>query len=151
MSLKITYLLPKAKAVKLFQWLCLFIILGCGDGQLARNNDFNGTESDFVESFQFTESVSSELDTPTLLVDRSSGKAYTGNVDRIGEYQSTSQKYLNGLLNGKSIKKSPDGSWVEAQYLEGKLHGPMRFYDADGIIKTEMFYEKGKLVPVNPL
>ena len=151
MSLKITYLLPKAKAVKLFQWLCLFFMLGCGDGQLARNNDFNGTESEFVESFQFTESVSSELDTPTLLVDRSSGKAYTGNVDRVGEHQSTSQKYLNGLLNGKSIKKSPDGSWVEAQYLEGKLHGPMRFYDPYGIIRTEMFYEKGKLVPVNPL
>ena len=137
--------------MKHFQWLHLFIILGCDDGQLARNNDFNGTESDFVESFQFTESVSSDLETPTLLVDRSSGKAYTGHVDRLGNQQSTSQKYLNGLLNGKSIKKSPDGSWVEAQYLEGKLHGPMRFYDSDSIIRTEMFYEKGKLVPENPL
>jgi len=137
--------------MKHFQWLCLFSILGCEDGQLARNNDFNGTESDFVESFQFTESVSSDLETLTLLVDRSSGEAYTGHVDRLGNNQSTSQKYLNGLLNGKSIKKSPDGSWVEAQYLEGKLHGPMRFYDYDSIIRTEMFYEKGKLVPENLL
>ena len=151
MSLKITHLPQKNKAVKYFQWLFLFIILGCEDGQLAKNNDFNGTESDFVESFKFTESVSSDLGTPNLLVDRRSGKAYTGNVDRIGNQQSTSQKYLNGLLNGKSLKKSPDGSWVEAQYLGGQLHGPMRFYDADSIIRTEMFYEKGKLVPGNPL
>jgi len=151
MSLKITYLPLKSKAVKYFRWLCLFIILGCEDGQFARNNDFNGTESEFVESFEFTESVSSDVGTPTLLVDRSSGKPYTGHVDRLGNYQSTSQKYLNGLLNGKSIKKSPDGSWVEAQYLEGHLHGPMRFYDADSNIRTEMFYENGKLVPGNSL
>ena len=151
MSLKITYLSPKAKAVKYFQLVCLLIITGCENGHLDRNNDFNGTESDFVESFQFTESVSSDLGTPTLLVDRRSGKPFTGHVDRVGNHQSTSQKYLNGLLTGKSIKKSPDGSWVEAQYLEGQLHGLMRFYDADSNIRTEMFYEKGKLVPGNPL
>ena len=64
----------------------------------SRNKKFENIN---YESFQFTESVSSDLETPTLLVDRSSGKAYTGHVDRLGNQQSTSQKYLNGLLNGK--------------------------------------------------
>ena len=61
----------------------------------------------------------------------------------------TKQIYFNGLLNGKSIKKSADGSWVEASYVDGKLEGPMKLYDRSGEIRSILNYSKGKLRSAN--
>ena len=146
MNSKIFYLILRAKAVKYSQILFLLIILGCENDQSIDSSDWNGTESDFTESFKVIESAGSDLEIPFLLVDRESGSPYTGDVERSGINHSTSQNYLNGLLTGKSVKSSPDGSWVEAHYLNGQLHGPMTFYDAKGKVRSRMSYKKGKLV-----
>ena len=55
--------------------------------------------------------------------------------------------YEDGLLDGLSVRKSADGSWVEANYKSGKLHGKMTFYDGNGKVRSVMNYENGNLVP----
>ena len=59
------------------------------------------------------------------------------------------QTFSGGLLNGKSIKTSPDGSWVEANYLNGQLHGEMTFYNSEGKVRSVMIYKEGKRVITN--
>ena len=44
-----------------------------------------------------------------------------------------------------ALKKSHDGSWVEANYLEGKLNGEMIFFSKDGTIRSVLFFENGVL------
>ena len=44
-----------------------------------------------------------------------------------------------------SIKKSKDGSWVEANYKDGKLHGEMIFYGRNGKKRSVLTYENGQL------
>jgi antitoxin component YwqK of YwqJK toxin-antitoxin module len=146
MNSKIFYLSHKDKALKYIQLLLFLIILGCENDQSFHSRDWNGTESDFTESFKVMESGALDSGMPFLLVDRESGSPYTGDVERTGINHSTSQNYLNGLLSGKSVKMSPDGSWVEAHYLNGQLHGPMTFHDAEGKVRSKMSYETGKLV-----
>ena len=110
--------------------LWILILFGCENGQHSISDDWNGTEADFEDSFKVLETHDFKTDSSLLLVDKKSGNSFTGNLERSGIKQSTKQNYSNGLLHGKSIKSSSDGSWVEAHYLRGKLHGNMIFYDA---------------------
>ena len=80
-----------------------------------------------------------------VLVESGSRSPYSGVLELNASGQVTSKTYQDGILNGASVKRSKDGSWVEANYREGKLHGKMTFYDANGKIRTVMNYENGKL------
>ena len=74
---------------------------------------------------------------------------FSGSVEKNSTTRFTIDKYEAGLLNGLSIRKSSDGSWVEANYKAGKLHGEMIFYGKNGNVRSVMNYENGKLIPRN--
>ena len=50
------------------------------------------------------------------------------------------------MLSGKSVRKSFDGAQVEANYVDGKLHGKMVIYDANGKVRSTIEYGNGKLI-----
>ena len=81
----------------------------------------------------------------TILIHRESMLPFAGKVERNGTKLNTTQTFENGKLNGVSIKKSKDGSWVEANYQVGKLHGDMIFYSKEGKKRTVLTYENGVL------
>ena len=49
-------------------------------------------------------------------------------------------------LNGKSIKTSKDGSWVEANYKDGKLNGDLIFFSKEGKKRSVLKYKNGVLI-----
>mgnify|MGYP000607100491 CR=1 FL=1 len=81
----------------------------------------------------------------TLVLYRETDLPFEGQVERNGTNSNTVQSFKNGKLNGLSIKKSKDGSWVEANYKDGKLHGEMIFYGRNGKKRSVLTYENGQL------
>ena len=104
---------------------------------------WKGEEEEFDKSFDYDNSL--DAYSKPVLVESGSRSPYSGVLELNASGQVTSKTYQDGILNGASVKRSKDGSWVEANYREGKLHGKMTFYDANGKIRTVMNYENGKL------
>jgi hypothetical protein len=111
----------------------------------AQNNVWQGSGEAFEREFQYQPDLGDSL----ILIRNGSNESYSGSVERNDSGTMTKQIYFNGLLNGKSIKKSADGSWVEASYVDGKLEGPMKLYDRSGEIRSILNYSKGKLRSAN--
>ena len=124
--------------------LIFFLLWSCGNDQENLGEDWNGSQDMFEDSFELKDQKKG-LSRP-LLIETASGKPFSGNINRNEDGLSTQQSFTGGLLNGKSIKTSVDGSWVEANYLNGQLDGEMTFYDADGKIRSVMVFSEGKLV-----
>ena len=129
----------------LLVFLVLSLVAGCEVDKGDEERGWQGLEKEFEDDFRML--ASDDSDDPILLIDRESNAPFTGDVERVSEQAITKQKYLKGKLDGKSVKSSSDGSFVEANYLGGKLHGPMIFYDSAGKERTRMVYLDGKLVP----
>mgnify|MGYP001180453716 FL=1 len=104
---------------------------------------WKGSESGFEENFDYDKEVDDS--TKPILLESESGNPYSGTLELNGSGKVTTKTYQDGILDGISVKRSKDGSWVEAHYVNGKLHGKMTFFDANGKIRTVMNYEKGKL------
>ncbi len=104
---------------------------------------WRGSESGFEDEFDYEKGVDGS--TKPILVESETGNLYSGTLELNSSGQVTTKTYQGGVLDGISVKKSKDGSWVEANYLNGQLHGKMTFYDAKGKIRTVMNYENGKL------
>ena len=121
----------------------LFFLFGCDVNEPTIGNEWSGSEEEFMQNF--SEIDSEETNQSILLADKFTGKPYTGEIVRTSEGRLTNQNFSNGLLHGKSVKKSDDGSWVEANYLNGKLDGSIKFYQADGTLRSEIEYHNGKL------
>ena len=121
----------------------LFFLFGCDINEPTIGNEWSGSEEEFMQNF--SEIDSEETNQSILLADKFTGKPYTGEIVRTSEGRLTNQNFSNGLLHGKSVKKSDDGSWVEANYLNGKLDGSIKFYQADGTLRSEIEYHNGKL------
>jgi len=121
----------------------LLLQLGCDYHPSNEFDDWNGTDSDFKNTFKL---LVGEENNGSFLVEKNSGKIFSGEVNRTDSKWITNQTFSSGRLNGKSIKSSPDGSWVEAHYLNGQLDGEMIFYGADGKVKSVMNYKEGRLV-----
>jgi hypothetical protein len=121
----------------------LFFLFGCDINESTIGNEWSGSEEEFMQNF--SEIDSEESNQSILLADKFTGKPYTGEIVRTSEGRLTNQNFSNGLLHGKSVKKSDDGSWVEANYLNGKLDGSIKFYQADGTLRSEIEYHNGKL------
>jgi len=114
------------------------------DHSSSSTSKWKGTESAFTEDFDLLDS--SELG--SILVSRRSQKTFSGHIERNESGLITEQSYLDGMLNGRSVKKSPDGSWVEVHYVKGRLHGPMTLYSSSGKVRSVMNYSNGQLVPL---
>ena len=126
-------------------WSLSFLLFfaGCDFSEPPIGKEWKGTEEEFLETFRGVET--DELNQSFLLADKFTGKPYTGEIVRNNEGRETNQKFSEGLLHGESVKKSDDGSWVEANYVNGKLHGSIKFYNADGTLRSEITYQNGKL------
>ena len=104
---------------------------------------WKGSESGFEENFDYYKEVDNS--SKPILVESETGNRYSGTLELNGSGKVTTKTYQDGILDGISVKRSKDGSWVEAHYMNGQLHGNMTFFDANGKIRTVMNYEKGKL------
>jgi antitoxin component YwqK of YwqJK toxin-antitoxin module len=105
---------------------------------------WQGNEESFENEFTYQLDV---VHDSTILTHKISNELYSGVVEINQSGRITEQNYSLGRLDGKSVKKSPDGSWVEAHYVEGKLEGPMIFYDRSGKIRSTLNYSNGNLQP----
>ena len=130
-----------SRAIHLF---FLIVLLGCEFNPTQSNQDWNGTDAEFSEFFELINDHNTNE--TQLLVEKKSGEPFSGEVNRNANDRLTKQNFSKGILEGKSIKFSPDGSWVEAHYINGQLDGTMTFFDAQGQVRSEMLYRKGKRV-----
>ena len=105
---------------------------------------WQGTEELFESEFSYQADL---VDDSVILTRHGSTESYSGSVEINQSGTITEQIYTEGRLNGKSIKKSADGSWVEANYVDGKLDGPMKLYDRFGELRSTLNYSEGKLLP----
>jgi antitoxin component YwqK of YwqJK toxin-antitoxin module len=134
----------KFKHLTPFYFLALMILVSCEvEHDADSSTQWKGTESAFSEDFDLVDST----DSGAVLVSRASSEKFSGNIERNQSGVITEQTYLGGKLSGRSIKKSPDGSWVEVNYIDGKLHGPMTLYSRTGKVRSVMNYSNGKLIP----
>ena len=105
---------------------------------------WEGNESDFERGFFFRKSDGND----SVLHFENSDAPYSGVIERNSSGVLTRQTFSDGKLAGKSFPKGRrDGSWVEADYLNGKPHGDMIFYSADGTVRSVIKFENGRLVP----
>jgi antitoxin component YwqK of YwqJK toxin-antitoxin module len=128
----------------LFILIWAFLLGGCESGMDESFSDWNGTADDFEKTFHMQESLSDN--SGNRLVLKSNDLPYSGFIRRFDAEQTTEQTYEEGLLSGKSVRKSVDGAQVEANYVDGKLHGKMVIYDANGNVRSTIEYGNGKLI-----
>jgi hypothetical protein len=125
--------------------IVLALVFSCGQEDSLKHQsspDFwEGNQTDFESGFSF-QSKGNE----SVLHYVKTGQPYSGSIERNDSVVSTRQTFSSGKLNGLSTKLSNDGSRVEATYRNGLLHGKMIFYSADGTIRSVMNYEAGRLV-----
>ncbi|MDG0963518.1 MAG: hypothetical protein P8O23_00525 [Opitutales bacterium] len=123
--------------------VCLFVLLSCGEEEIEETPQalpavWQGEEKDFKNTF----SIISEGNS-SVLISSESAIPFDGKVERNSTTSSTTQNFSRGMLNGVSVKKSKDGSWVKAHYKNGRLNGDMIFYNKTGKIRTILKYENG--------
>ena len=102
--------------------------------------DWKGEEEDFKKNFTTKSEGNS-----SIVVSSETNLPLEGKVERNSSVSSTSQNFSGGKLNGVSVKKSKDGSWVKAHYRDGILHGEMIFYSNKGKVRTILNYDSGAL------
>jgi hypothetical protein len=124
--------------------LVSLLLFSCGEDIIPEPQEIPtewiGQDGDFPKDFDLQMHGNE-----TILIHRESMLPFAGKVERNGTNLNTTQTFENGKLNGVSIKKSKDGSWVEANYQDGKLHGDMIFYSKEGKKRTVLTYENGVL------
>ena len=103
---------------------------------------WSGNESDFERGFRFRKSDGND----SVLHFENYDAPFDGVIERNSSGILTRQTFSLGKLSGKSLKKSKDGSWVEANYLNGKPHGDMIFYSADGTVRSVIKFDDGRVV-----
>ena len=133
---------------RIFIACCIYMAftISCGF-EAEESNDspkfWKGSESGFEENFDYYNEVDDS--SKPILLEKVTGNPYSGTLELNGSGQVTTKTFHDGILEGISVRRSKDGSWVEAHYVNGQLHGKMTFFDANGKIRTVMNYEKGKL------
>jgi antitoxin component YwqK of YwqJK toxin-antitoxin module len=120
------------------------LLFCCGEESVEKleeiPKDWKGEEENFKKNFIIKSEGNS-----SIVVSSETYLPLEGKVERNSSVSSTSQNFSGGKLNGVSIKKSKDGSWVKAHYRDGILHGKMIFYSKSGKVRTILNYESGVL------
>ena len=131
-------------------WFYIYGILSlsfsCSENTQEGKIDWKGGYDSFENSFETKQELESSGESPVLYL-RGNSEPFSGTVEKNSTDRLSVDEYNAGVLEGKSIRKSVDGSWVEANYREGKLHGKMTFYDKNGDIRSVMNYENGAISP----
>ena len=127
---------------KVFSLMCFFLFFSCGleDKENSRN-EWIGKETEFKQKF-----ISIKEGNETLILNKSDSKPFDGKIERTNSHLTTTQNFEKGKLNGLSIKRSKDGSWVEANYIDGKLDGNLTFFSKKGVKRMVLKYKNGSLV-----
>ena len=134
-----------SRFIALLSLMFLLAAQSCEQVDNAKENKvWQGTEESFETEFSYQADL---VDDSVILTRNGSTESYSGFVEINQSGRITEQIYADGRLNGKSIKKSADGSWVEANYVDGKLDGPMKLYDRFGELRSTFNYSEGKLLP----
>ena len=129
------------------RFLLLFgvlLLFSCGEESVEKleeiPKDWKGEEEDFKKNFTTKSEGNS-----SIVISSETNLPLEGKVERNSSVSSTSQNFSGGKLNGVSVKKSKDGSWVKAHYRDGILHGEMIFYSNKGKVRTILNYDSGAL------
>ena len=132
--------------IRIYIYSLLSLSFSCSENPQEEKIDWKGDHDSFENSFETKQELESSGESPVLYL-RGNSEPFSGTVEKNSTDRLSVDEYTEGLLEGKSIRKSLDGSWVEANYREGKLHGKMTFYDKNGDIRSVMNYENGSISP----
>jgi antitoxin component YwqK of YwqJK toxin-antitoxin module len=134
------------KIIRFYIYGILSLFFSCSENTQEEEIDWKGRYDSFENSFETKQELESAGEIPVLYL-RGNSQPFSGTVERNSTNIMSLDEYNAGLLEGKSIRKSADGSWVEANYRGGKLHGKMTFFDKNGNIRSVMNYENGLISP----
>tara|TARA_B100001287_G_scaffold225199_1_gene194680 strand:+ start:135 stop:557 length:423 start_codon:yes stop_codon:yes gene_type:complete len=134
------------KIIRFYIYGILGLSFSCSENTQEEEIDWKGGYDSFENSFETKQELESSGEIPVLYL-RGNSQPFSGTVERNSTNIMSLDEYNAGLLEGKSIRKSADGSWVEANYRGGKLHGKMTFFDKNGNIRSVMNYENGLISP----
>ena len=134
------------KSIRFYIYGILSLLFSCSENTQEEEIDWKGGYDSFENSFETKQELESAGEIPVLYL-RGNSEPFSGTVERNSTNITSLDEYNAGLLEGKSIRKSADGSWVEANYRGGKLHGKMTFFDKNGNIRSVMNYENGLISP----
>ena len=132
--------------IRFYFYSLLSLSFSCSENSEEEKIDWKGDYDSFENSFETKQELESSGESPVLYL-RGNSEPFSGTVEKNSTERLSVDEYNAGILEGKSIRKSVDGSWVEANYREGKLHGKMIFYDKNGDIRSVMNYENGAISP----
>ena len=134
------------KIIRFYIYGILSLSLSCSENTQEEEIDWKGGYDSFENYFETKQELESSGESPVLYL-RGNSQPFSGTVEKNSTDRLSVDEYNAGVLEGKSIRKSVDGSWVEANYREGKLHGKMTFYDKNGDIRSVMNYKNGAISP----
>ena len=123
---------------------CL-LLLNCSEEQADAESDsgWKGSTNEFNE--QFHKNV--ESDSTTILIDNKTNEKFEGVLETNNSSLLSKQTYQSGKLNGESSLSSINGSRVNANFKNGKLHGKMILRDSEGNIRSVITYDEGNISP----
>ena len=126
--------------------LLYFFLVNCSEDQTdaQSGSGWKGSTNEFNRQFQ----KNIESDSTTILFDSKTKEKFEGLLETNDSNFMSKQTYESGKLNGKSSLTSMNGSRVDANFKNGKLHGKMILRDSEGKIRSVITYDEGNISPV---
>ena len=126
--------------------LLYFFLVNCSEDQTdaQSGSGWKGSTNEFNR--QFKKNI--ESDSTTILFDSKTKEKFEGLLETNDSNFMSKQTYESGKLNGESSLTSMNGSRVDANFKNGKLHGKMILRDSDGKIRSVITYDEGNISPV---
>tara|TARA_A100001388_G_C28706669_1_gene469000 strand:+ start:611 stop:1027 length:417 start_codon:yes stop_codon:yes gene_type:complete len=122
-----------------------FFLLNCSEDQTDTKSEtgWKGSSIEFNQQFQ----KNIEPDSTTILLDSKTKEKFEGLLETNNSSLISKQTYESGKLNGESSLTSINGSRVDANFKNGKLHGKMILRDSKGNIRSVINYNEGNISP----
>ena len=126
--------------------LLFFFLLNCSEDQTdtKSGSGWKGSTNEFNR--QFKKNI--ESDSTTILFDSKTKEKFEGLLETNDSSFMSKRTYESGKLNGESSLTSINGSRVDANFKNGKLHGKMILHDSEGKIRSVITYDEGNISPV---
>ena len=125
--------------------LLYFFLVNCSEDQTdaQSGSGWKGSTNEFNRQFQ----KNIESDSTTILFDSKTKEKFEGLLETNDSNFMSKQTYESGKLNGESSLTSINGSRVDANFKNGKLHGKMILRDSEGNIRSVITYDEGNVSP----
>ena len=131
----------RIQIIRALSLILIVFMLSCAEEEGEESpSRWIGEEDQFNQDF----AIQKEGNT-SFILHKNSAMPFDGEIERNSSKHLTIQNFEHGKLNGKSIKKSKDGSWVEANYVNGKLDGELILFSSDGKKRSVLKYKNGIL------